>query len=179
MNNTINLSSYFPKEFDIISSIETNESNQIRLCVSAQEIHCPSCNSICKWNYKTHIRRIIDLPILGKPTNLIIVVKQYECKNDNCPERVLFSTIEGFTEPYRRMTKRCEDIVCAIALNMNCESASRICKIMGIQVSGDTIIRILLRRFSELPENNCSEIIGVDDWALSLKSRIFISMMGY
>lgn len=35
---------------------------------------------------------------------------------------------------------------------------------MGIDVSGDTIIRLLMR-YAERQDVSCSEIIGVDDWA--------------
>lgn len=50
-----------------------------------------------------------------------------------------------------------------IALNTSCEVASMICKYMGIPISGDTIIRILLKSMGIQPQ--CSEIVGVDDWA--------------
>lgn len=162
----IDLSTFYPETLDFISVIESADSIQIKLSVKANKVTCPGCGSDCKWNYKTYHRKIIDLPMIGKQTELQIIVKQYECPNEDCEEKVLFTTIDGYTEPYRRMTKRCEDVVCAIALNMNCESASKICTLMGIPVSGDTIIRLLLRRYDELPEEKCSEIIGIDDWAV-------------
>lgn len=73
--------------------------------------------------------------------------------------------MHGFAGKYRRRSQRCEDLIAAIGLNTNCESGSLICKLMGINVSGDTVIRILLRKAEELPEEKCSDIIGVDDWA--------------
>ena len=36
---------------------------------------------------------------------------------------------------------------------------------MGINVSGDTVIRILHHKVKELSEEKCSDVIGVDDWA--------------
>ena len=162
----IDIRSFYIEEFEIDSIVEKNDRIQVKLHIKTDSITCPMCGSQSRWNYKTSTRKITDLPILGKQTELFIKIKQYECSDEECQEKVLFSSVVGFTEPYRRMTSRCEDVVCAIALNMNCESASRICALMGIPVSGDTVIRMLLRRYDEQPPIECGEIIGMVDWAI-------------
>lgn len=62
------------------------------------------------------------------------------------------------------MTSRLEDFIVTLALNTSCEGAARICRLIGIKTSGDTIIRILLERSSHC-EVKQTDFIGVDDWA--------------
>ena len=62
------------------------------------------------------------------------------------------------------MTDRLEDFIRMLALETNCEGAAAICKEMGIQISGDTIIR-LLRKLIDVPVTQCGDTVGVDDFA--------------
>jgi len=48
---------------------------------------------------------------------------------------------------------------------MDVISCARICNYLGIKTSGDTIIRLLIKRFEAQDTPECSEIIGVDDFA--------------
>ncbi len=51
-----------------------------------------------------------------------------------------------FLNAYSRMTERCADFVCTLALETSCEGCARICKTLGIKTSGDTVIRLLLKK---------------------------------
>ena len=48
-----------------------------------------------------------------------------------------------------------------LALETSCEGAARVCNHTGIQVSGDTIIRILKKRFSQMKTEETSDCIGI------------------
>ena len=66
---------------------------------------------------------------------------------------------------YSRMTERCEDFICTLALETSCEGSARICRSMNLKTSGDSIIRLLTKRYVTQPEVPCGSIIGVDDFA--------------
>ena len=66
---------------------------------------------------------------------------------------------------YGRFTERCEDFIATLALETSCEGASRICRYLGIQVSGDTIIRILKKRFAQMEIEAAGSCIGIDDFS--------------
>lgn len=66
--------------------------------------------------------------------------------------KTVAETYDGFVNAYSRMTQRCEDFICSIALETSCEGCSLICKELGIQISGDTIIRLLINRFEKQEE---------------------------
>ena len=63
------------------------------------------------------------------------------------------------------MTDRCAFFICALALETSCEATADICKAMGVQVSGDTVIRMLLSRAQDCPAEVVGDLVGVDDFA--------------
>ncbi len=48
-------------------------------------------------------------------------------------------TFDGFLNTYSRMTERCADFICMLALETSCEGCARIC--------GDTLIRLPLKKY--------------------------------
>ena len=63
------------------------------------------------------------------------------------------------------MTERCADFICTLAMETSCEGCSRICKAMNLKVSGDTVIRLLTKRYTLQEAAKCGSVIGVDDFA--------------
>ena len=53
--------------------------------------------------------------------------------------------VDGFLNYYSRMTERCEDFICTLALETSCEGSARICRSMNLKTSGDSIIRLLTK----------------------------------
>ena len=45
------------------------------------------------------------------------------------------------------MTERLAEFLCTLALETSCEGAARIAKNMNIKVSGNTIVKILLKKY--------------------------------
>lgn len=70
-----------------------------------------------------------------------------------------------FLSYYGRMTERCADFVCMLAMETSCEGCARICRAMKLQISGDSVIRLLTKRYRLHPVEKCGSAIGVDDFA--------------
>ena len=52
------------------------------------------------------------------------------------------------------MTERLADFVTLLALETSCESSARILQSMNVKISGDTVIRLLTKRYAnQLPLN--------------------------
>jgi hypothetical protein len=79
-----------------------------------------------------------------------------------CTVKTFREQLPTFISVRQQWTNRCEDFIISLSLNMNCETASRICKQIGVKVSADTIIRIMIRNTREIPFTG--ESIGIDDW---------------
>ena len=57
------------------------------------------------------------------------------------------------------------DFACVFAIETSCEASARIRRSMNIKISGDTVIRLLLKRYSAQPSGTCDSVIGIDDFA--------------
>lgn len=172
MNKNIDFTSFFPVEGLIIQEIdEIKNSIVIKLKSVTKSSTCPKCNNISRHCHGTYKRRVQDLPILGKKVILEISAREYYCDNEECEITILSESYDGFVNYYSRMTERLEDFICSLALETSCEGCSRICKLIGIQISGDTVIRLLLKRYENQPSFQCGSIIGVDDFAFKKRHK--------
>ena len=106
------------------------------------------------------------MPILGKNVQLEIHSHEYKCINDDCMVNTFSETFNGFLNNYSRMTERCADFICTLALETSCEGAARVCKYLGIKISGDTIIRLLKKRFTQMEIEPTGDCIGIDDFSI-------------
>ena len=159
----LDLATFFP-EYMKIRGIEEHEDNIGIILVSETDTAiCPVCG--CKSNKPREycFRTVNDLPILGKPVILYVNAREYSCTNKDCSVKTFREQLPGFLGVKMTWTNRCQDFILSLASEMNCEAASVFCKKIGVNISGDTIIRMMLRNTREIPF--IGDIIGVDDWA--------------
>jgi len=126
--------------------------------------YCLNCGQEMNVYHATYVRTVQDLPIFQKNVTLKITAYDYFCLYEDCDTKTFAEDYEMFIGRSGRMTDRLEDFIRMLALETNCEGAAAICKEMGINVSGDTIIR-MLRKLTSKPITPCSDTIGVDDFA--------------
>lgn len=63
----------------------------------------------------------------------------------HCDVTTFVENVDGFLNYYSRMTERCEDFICTLALETSCEGSARICRSINMKISGDSIIRLLTK----------------------------------
>lgn len=162
----INLDKFYPEELEIIS-IENISDNSflIKMKSHSTKCNCIKCGEESTQLHGTYKRIVQDLPILGKQVKLEITAHEYKCTNELCDAKTVAETFDGFLNYYSRMTERLADFICSLALETSCEGCSRICKQMSIQISGDTVIKLLLKRYNNQISEPCGAVIGVDDFA--------------
>lgn len=169
-NSSIDLQNFFPtNKLKITNILEDTKVIKISLKSQSNNCICPKCNIISNKYHRTYIRKVQDLPILGKQVLLEINSYEYKCENIDCSNKTIVESFDGFISYYSRMTERLSDFLCTLALETSCEGAARIAKNMNIKVSGDTIIKILLKKYDEMKINTCSSTVGIDDF--SFKKR--------
>ena len=164
MENGIHLESFYP-DYLKVEQVEQNESQiRIQLRSITQTSHCPVCGKESAKQYSFYYRqKVNDLPILGKPVVLDIAARMYLCTNEECEVTIFNEYLKDFLGIRGQWTQRCEAFIMALALNTSCEATAAICAKIGIKISGDTVIRLLLRNMREVPYSG--ESIGIDDWA--------------
>ena len=160
------LNAFYPeKSLEISNVIQEKDKILIRMKSVTACCTCPKCGQTTNNYHGTYMRKVQDLPILGKNVQLEITAHEYNCMNEKCNAMSIAETFNGFLNAYSRMTERCADFVCTLALETSCEGCARICKTLGIKTSGDTVIRLLLKRYELLPNPETGDVIGVDDFA--------------
>lgn len=163
---TLCIDSFYPATELKITEIQQYKDNiLIRMKSISRNCKCPKCGCITDKYHGTYLRKVQDLPILGKGVQLEICSHEYECMNNDCEVTTIAETFDGFLNTYSRMTERCADFICTLAMETSCEGCARICKVLGIKISGDTVIRLLLRKYESLPLPEVGDVIGVDDFA--------------
>lgn len=162
----LSLENFFPSSSLQITEVKEERALlRIHMRSETKTCKCPACHQVSSKYHGTYTRKVQDLPILGKQVWLEITAHEYECENPSCNITTIAETYGGFLDHYSRMTERCADLVATLALETSCEGCARICKEMGIRISGDSVIRLLTKRFQLQEEVKCGSIIGVDDFA--------------
>jgi len=162
--SSVDLQTFYPESLKIIKIEEVSEQIKITMKSSKHSHHCPKCGKKAEKYHAVYMRTVQDLPIFQKNVILRIKAYKYDCENEKCGILSFSEYYEDFIGKSDRMTDRLENFIRTLALETNCEGAAAICKELGIRTSGDTIIRIL-RKLVNTPVVQCSDIIGVDDFA--------------
>lgn len=162
---SIEIQKYYPRDLIIKEINDTTNKIILKMKSNSRNSICPKCKNISYRHHGTYIRKVQDLPILGKSVELQINAYDYHCDNEECDVKSFAETFDNFIDNYSRKTERLSDFICTTALETSCEGCARVCKAMNIKISGDTVIRMLLRKMEERPETTCSSTVGIDDFA--------------
>lgn len=165
MERKLELQGFYPTELEVANIYQTDKEIRIKMFAHSKSCTCPKCGTVSQHQHGTYERKVQDLPILGKSTWLLVNTYEYQCDNPDCDVMTFVGTINGFLSYYNRMTDRCADFICTLALETSCEGCSRICKSMNLKTSGNSVIRLLTKRYKLQEEHKCSSVIGVDDFA--------------
>lgn len=165
LNSVIDLKSFYPEDLSIVDVEDTDERVTIYMHSTSTSCTCHRCGALLNKHHGSHHRVVQDLPILGKQVMLDMQIYDYACDSETCKSFAPTETFDGFLNYNSRMTNRLEDFVCVLATETSCEASARIMRSMKIKISGDTVIRLLLKRYSAQPAKTCGSVIGIDDFA--------------
>ena len=161
----LDLQSFYPDGLKITGVEESAQEIIIHMHSVSRECTCYKCGASLIKHHGSHHRNVQDLPILGKRVKLDVQIFDYECSNPACDPAAVTETFDGFLTYNSRMTERLEDFICILAIETSCEACARILKSMNVKISGDTVIRLLTKRYTNQPTPTCSSTVGIDDFA--------------
>lgn len=161
----LNLQSFYPPELLITGIEESDKEIIIHMHSQSHETVCHKCGAPLTKHHGTHRRKVQDLPILGKRVVLDMQIYDYQCTSSSCGSFAATESFGDFLSYNSRMTSRLEDFICIIAVETSCEACARIANMMNIKISGDTVIRLLTKKYKQQPAPTCGSVIGVDDFA--------------
>ena len=102
-------------------------------------------------------------PIHSKSTYLDVIAYKYNCTNDNCERKVIMQKLP-FALPSQRRTDELNCLILAVSMFMSNEGASKVLKLLGVNVSNDSIQRLTDKIVIE--DETDIEQIGIDDVAI-------------
>jgi len=130
--------------------------------LAGKRAKCPGCK---KYSYSVHDRyerTIADLPVFQYETIMILTVRKFKCRNDNC-KRAVFTEQNDNIHPYARRTNRVTRLLSDIAIEMSTGSGCMLSEKLLIKVSRSTLIRLAHQQSP--PDINTLKVVGVGDWA--------------
>lgn len=161
------------KELDkklIVTGKEIIDGIMYIYCETERQItKCKYCGKESENVHSTYTRVISDLPIQNYKVKLIIKVKKYFCNNDKC-QHTTFAEPLDFVEKNAIRTKRLDNYINNIGLKTSSIEAEKQIKDTHVNVSNNTILRIIKK--TKIEVNYEVENLGIDDFS-SKKREIF------
>jgi transposase len=163
--NIISVLPYTIEGFEISQVTSSETAIQIYACSQRSQANCPSCGQPSASKHGWYSRQPQDISTVGRHLRLFLKVKRFRCQNKQCKRRTFAEQMPSWLPAYARRTQSLTNLMRRFALEIGAETSHRLLKQLEIDVSGDTLLRIL-RRFEQsqvLKEH--FKVIGVDDWA--------------
>ena len=112
--------------------------------------------------YRRHPQEIASV---GQQVSLCLSTKRFRCHEATCSRQTFAESLADWLPTYTRRTCALTKLMRQISMEIGAEVGQCVLAYLQIQVSGDTLLRIL-RRFGQdhVPQAD-ARIIGVDDWA--------------
>ena len=88
--SSIDLQNFFPKnQLKVVDILEDKTNIKIKLKSKTVSCACTKYNTLSDKHHRTYIRKVQDLPILGKQVLLKINSYEYICKNSKCSNKTI------------------------------------------------------------------------------------------
>ena len=169
--NSLEIQQYFPDDLSVVGITEKEDEIIIHLHSVSKTCTCPKCGTKLTIHHGSHHRNAQDFPIFGKRVRLSMQIYDYQCTSDACINFATTETFNEFIDYNSRMTSRLEEFICSLAVETSCEATARIMKTINVKISGDTVIRLLNRRYSRQPKEKCGSAVGIDDFSYKKRTR--------
>ncbi|MCA9068114.1 MAG: ISL3 family transposase [Planctomycetaceae bacterium] len=148
---------------ELVQVVEDQDAIFLHVRTTKPTAACPVCQAPASRIRSRYLRSPADLPLVGKRLILQLTLRKFHCENENCPRRIFCERMPGVVAAYARTTIRLNQAHLGMALAVGGEGGSRLAHLLGMPISGDTLLRRI--HSTPLPEQQPVQVLGVDDWA--------------
>jgi transposase len=138
------------------------------ICIRARTrddaVPCPDCGQGTGRVHGYHERTAADVAVDGRPVLVKVKVRRMRCPVIGCPRQTFREQVPGVLDRYQRRTTRLAGQVSATVRELAGRAGSRLLAALGIDISRQTALRVLLR--ITLPALEVPRVLGIDDFAL-------------
>ncbi len=127
------------------------------------EASCPKCGMASTRVHSRYSRSFLSLSWGPCPVRVVLTSRRWHCANSECSQRIFTERLPGLIDRYQRRSPAVSRILLLLAYSMGCEAGARTGRSLGLQVSPDTLIRMLIAA-SEI-DVKAPKHLGVDDFA--------------
>jgi transposase len=133
------------------------------MMTTASVAQCPYCQQWSQSIHSRYVRHLSDLPWGGAPVRIDLQVRRFRCSTPDCRHHYFTERVPEIAHSYRRCTNRFQDWLSTLALAFGGEPTAHALGNLGLQVSGDTCLRLIRDTPNDTPVT--PRVLGVDDWA--------------
>lgn len=131
---------------------------------------CPACGRRSRQRHGRYWRRLAECPCFSHPVSLEVEVRRFRCTNDACPRQTFAEPLVPLAASRQRCTTQLARARRAIGLALGGRAGARLAVHLGMNASGDTLLREV-RRTAPAPAAEPLRVIGIDDWAIARGHR--------
>ena len=142
----LRVSELVPKGFAVEDVDISGELAILVIRASASSCSCPLCGAVTRRVHSRYARRVGDLPVAGRRTEIILRARRFFCDASNCPRRIFAERFNGVVERRARRRSRLDEVVHCLAIALGGRPAAALSRRLGVRVSNDTLLRIVRRR---------------------------------
>ena len=135
----------------------------LELVAVAPSSACPSCGKAASRVHSRYRRALHDLPWHGHPVRLHLATRRFFCDASDCACGVFTERFPGIVGRCSRRSVRQRNALTLIAYALGGEAGSRLAGQLGMPVSPDTLLRLVVN--ADRPKRQTPRVLGVDDWA--------------
>lgn len=115
----------------------------IRLIMTSSIAQCPNCQQWSSYVHSHYVRHLLDLPWGGASVHVEMQVRRFRCITPDCSHQYFTERVSEIALPYRRCTNRFQEWLSTLALAFGGEPTARALGNLGLQVSGDSCLRLI------------------------------------
>ena len=135
------------KHLEYVSHEIIDDTIFINVVSNREEVICPFCGKPSTKVHSHYKRSFQDLPIQGNKVRVILDNRKMFCNNPDC-NHTTFAENFDFMAPKAKKTKRLEDEIINISMNVSSLTATDILRNSVANVGKSTICNLLKKRYS-------------------------------
>ncbi len=149
--------------FQVTHVMATETKIVVRAVAYGTTAACPSCQKPSSHVHSYYSRSPKDLPVSGKPVQLVLRVRRFRCRNPECGQRIFAERFAQAVARSAQRTTRLSSSLSHFAALVRAELGAGLLRPLGIKVSPDTLLRVA-KQPSDAPLK-VPQVLGVDDFA--------------